>query len=241
MERFGVAEDDLRRAGGDRGRAAAGGVRGGARRGLPARGRAAAPLRPAAGGAGPAHVQRRRAGPVRRHRAPGPRHAAPPPRPGARWAGRGSPRPRRGGRCGRAGDARRGLRRLPRRSPARRRATSTTGSSSCPPSAAPASTPPTRSAAAPTTASTSDGSAASRLAAVADRRAELDACYAGEPPADDPVLVALADTVRRFGVPRDHLDALLDGVAMDLTVDRYPDFAALQGATATASPARSGW
>jgi phytoene synthase len=73
-----------------------------------------------------------------------------------------------------------------------------------------------------------DGSAASRLAAVADRRDELDACYAGEPPADDPVLVALADTVRRFGVPRDHLDALLDGVAMDLTVDRYPDFPALK-------------
>ena len=41
-----------------------------------------------------------------------------------------------------------------------------------------------------------EGSATRRLAAVADRRDELDACYAGEPPADDPVLVALADTVR---------------------------------------------
>ncbi len=73
-----------------------------------------------------------------------------------------------------------------------------------------------------------DGSAAARLAAVADRRDELDACYAGDPPGDDPVLVALADTVRRFGVPREHLDALLDGVEMDLTVNRYPDFAALK-------------
>jgi phytoene synthase len=68
-----------------------------------------------------------------------------------------------------------------------------------------------------------------RLAAVAARRAELDACYAGEPPGDDPVLVALADAVRRFGIPREELDALLDGVEMDLTVSRYPDFAALKG------------
>ena len=73
-----------------------------------------------------------------------------------------------------------------------------------------------------------EGSPAGKLAAVADRRDELDACYAGVPPADDPVLVALTDTVRRFDVPRGHLDALLDGVAMDLTVSRYPDFPALK-------------
>ena len=42
------------------------------------------------------------------------------------------------------------------------------------------------------------------------------------------MLVALTDTVRRFDVPRVHLDALLDGVAMDLTVSRYPDFPALK-------------
>jgi phytoene synthase len=68
-----------------------------------------------------------------------------------------------------------------------------------------------------------------RLAAVAARRAELEACYAGEPPPGDAVLVALADAVRRFGIPREHLDALLDGVEMDLTVSRYPDFPALKG------------
>ena len=73
-----------------------------------------------------------------------------------------------------------------------------------------------------------EGSPAGKLAAVADRRDELEACYAGEPPAGDPVLVALTDTVRRFDVPRAHLDALLDGVAMDLTVSRYPDFSALK-------------
>ena len=68
-----------------------------------------------------------------------------------------------------------------------------------------------------------------RLAAVAARRVELDACYAGDPPAHDPVLVALTDAVRRFGIPRQHLEALLDGVEMDLTVSRYPDFPALKG------------
>lgn len=72
------------------------------------------------------------------------------------------------------------------------------------------------------------GSLDERLAAVAARRAELEACVAGAPPPDDPVLVALADTVRRFAIPRRHLDDLLDGVEMDLTVSRYPDFAALK-------------
>ena len=73
-----------------------------------------------------------------------------------------------------------------------------------------------------------EGTRAGKLAAVVDRRDELDACYGGTPPGDDPVLVALADTVRRFEVPRSHLDALLDGVAMDLTFRRYPDFPALK-------------
>jgi phytoene synthase len=70
---------------------------------------------------------------------------------------------------------------------------------------------------------------AQRLEAVAARRAELDDCYAGLVPADDPVLVALSDTVRRFAVPREHLDALLDGVEMDLTIDRYLDWPDLKG------------
>jgi phytoene synthase len=67
-----------------------------------------------------------------------------------------------------------------------------------------------------------------KLALLADRRAELDACYAGAPPADDAVLVALTDTVRRCEIPRLHLDELLDGAEMDLTVRRYADFAALK-------------
>jgi phytoene synthase len=67
-----------------------------------------------------------------------------------------------------------------------------------------------------------------RRAAVAALRGQLDAAVAGAPPPDDPVLVALADTIRRFAIPREHLDALLDGVEMDLTVTRYADEAALR-------------
>lgn len=72
------------------------------------------------------------------------------------------------------------------------------------------------------------GSRRSRTEAVAALRAELDACVAGRPPRDDPVLLALADTIARFGMPRAHLDALIDGVEMDITVSRYADFAALE-------------
>jgi phytoene synthase len=67
-----------------------------------------------------------------------------------------------------------------------------------------------------------------RRAAVAGLRRELDACVAGDPPPDDPVLVALADAIPRFGIPRRHLDALIDGVEMDLSVTRYPDYPALE-------------
>ena len=67
-----------------------------------------------------------------------------------------------------------------------------------------------------------------RLAAVDRLRDQLEACVAGAPPPGDPVLVALADTIARFGIPRAHLDALLDGVEMDLEVSRYADADALR-------------
>ncbi len=73
-----------------------------------------------------------------------------------------------------------------------------------------------------------DDTVEEKLAAVATRRAELDACYAGTPEPTDAVLVALADTVRRFGIPRRYLDDLLDGVQMDLEKRRYGDFAELR-------------
>ncbi len=72
------------------------------------------------------------------------------------------------------------------------------------------------------------GTPAEQALAVAALREQLDAAVAGTPPPDDPVLVALADTIRRFAIPRAHLDALLDGVEMDLTVTRYPDDDALR-------------
>jgi len=67
-----------------------------------------------------------------------------------------------------------------------------------------------------------------KLAALDRRREELARCYAGDPPVNDPVLVALSDAVRRFNIPRTHLEHLLEGVEWDLRVARYPDFAALE-------------
>lgn len=45
---------------------------------------------------------------------------------------------------------------------------------------------------------------------------------------DDPVVRALADTVRRFGVPRGAIEAILAGVRMDLDGGRYETFAELE-------------
>jgi phytoene synthase len=73
-----------------------------------------------------------------------------------------------------------------------------------------------------------DDPADARRAAVAALRDQLDAAVAGTPPPDDPVLVALADTIARFAIPRAHFDALIDGVEMDLVVTRYADDDALR-------------
>ena len=45
---------------------------------------------------------------------------------------------------------------------------------------------------------------------------------------EDPVVRALADTVRRFAVPRAAIDAILAGVRMDLDRDGYETFAELE-------------
>lgn len=47
----------------------------------------------------------------------------------------------------------------------------------------------------------------------------------GEP--DDPVLAALSDTVRRYGIERELIDAFLRSMRMDLTVTSYRSFADL--------------
>ena len=50
-------------------------------------------------------------------------------------------------------------------------------------------------------------------------REELERAYAGRPV--HPVGVALADTVARFAIPREHFEAVIAGVEMDLERDRY--------------------
>src|SRR2546423_3290466 len=59
------------------------------------------------------------------------------------------------------------------------------------------------------------------MAALAQVRKDLDGLGG---PTDDPVLVALADTVSRYPVPRLALCELVDGVEMDVAGTRYASF-----------------
>jgi len=56
-------------------------------------------------------------------------------------------------------------------------------------------------------------------------RAELDAMYQGR--ATHPVFVALAATVRRYGIPPDPFRDLISAFVQDQTVTRYPDWDAV--------------
>jgi phytoene synthase len=47
------------------------------------------------------------------------------------------------------------------------------------------------------------------------------------PPADDPVIVAWADTRARYAIPQAYVEQLIDGVARDLQQSRYATFADL--------------
>jgi phytoene synthase len=57
---------------------------------------------------------------------------------------------------------------------------------------------------------------------LADWRRRFDRVLAGE--YSHPLHAALHDTVRGYGIPRVYLDAVLDGVAMDLDSTSYPRF-----------------
>lgn len=57
-------------------------------------------------------------------------------------------------------------------------------------------------------------------------RAEVAAVYEGTP--QHPVALALAPVVRAYRLPREHFDAVIDGMAMDLAQQRYADFAELE-------------
>ena len=57
-------------------------------------------------------------------------------------------------------------------------------------------------------------------------RQELARLYAGE--AQHPVTRALAPALQPFDLKREHLAEIIDGMEMDLSQNRYPDFAALE-------------
>ena len=61
--------------------------------------------------------------------------------------------------------------------------------------------------------------------AIARRRSDIAALYAGDAAPQEGGLTAnLAQHIRRFGIPRAYLEALVAGVEMDLDHTRYPTF-----------------
>jgi phytoene synthase len=57
---------------------------------------------------------------------------------------------------------------------------------------------------------------------LAEWRAELRRVYGGRP--TQPIAVRLAEVVRDYPIPREHLEAILDGVEMDIDKRRYATF-----------------
>ena len=66
------------------------------------------------------------------------------------------------------------------------------------------------------------GNAQQSLELLDQWEAELNACYAGSP--RHPVFVALAETVRQFGIPKHEFSDLLIAFRQDQTVARYERF-----------------
>lgn len=62
----------------------------------------------------------------------------------------------------------------------------------------------------------------SRRAQIQSWRESLHAALAGD--FHHPALPALADSITRFRIPPEHLEAVLDGVSMDLTINQYTTF-----------------
>jgi squalene synthase HpnC len=69
------------------------------------------------------------------------------------------------------------------------------------------------------------GNAATSLRLLEQWEQELDACYAGNP--RHPVFVALAETVRKFDIPKQTFVDLLTAFRQDQTVTRFPTFNAV--------------
>jgi len=66
------------------------------------------------------------------------------------------------------------------------------------------------------------GDAAASLALLDEWQAQLDACYGGTP--RHPVFVALAETVRKFNIPKHEFSDLLIAFRQDQTVTRFQTF-----------------
>jgi squalene synthase HpnC len=66
------------------------------------------------------------------------------------------------------------------------------------------------------------GDATAALALLDEWQTELDACYAGTP--RHPVFVALAETVKKFGIPKHEFSDLLIAFRQDQTVTRFETF-----------------
>jgi len=73
------------------------------------------------------------------------------------------------------------------------------------------------------------GSREEKLAELAAARCSLDGVRDDRPELDDPVAVALADAVRRYALPVDALEFLIEGVELDVLGTRYETFDELVG------------
>jgi phytoene synthase len=72
-----------------------------------------------------------------------------------------------------------------------------------------------------------DGTTCVKRAALAAIRVEIAGVARGEPPVDDPVLVALSDAVSRYPIPVEALGEIVTGCEMDCGQERYETFAEL--------------
>lgn len=70
----------------------------------------------------------------------------------------------------------------------------------------------------------SDAPVAARLDLLEGVRRSLSAVSAGNPPPDDPVLVALSDAAQRYPIPLDAFGELVDGCEMDCRQATYETF-----------------
>jgi phytoene synthase len=70
------------------------------------------------------------------------------------------------------------------------------------------------------------GEAGAKLAALGEWRRELARCYEGAP--THPITAALLPAIRRYALPREQFEGILDGVASDVATRRYRDFTELR-------------